>query len=321
MDVLGRLAPGEAVKTAPVAKALTGLDGSFALRVDPKVAIQQFTEDNGTVNFSLVGEGAGSKAVFDFPRRLDGLLGAWVDPDWSPDRGVAQLVTIRLKLDGPAVAPPGAVPAPRLVYKDGICPNVPIEDYYPFHTNGEAYPGPNASAQFSYMVNASNTIGVGYSVSGNYGSFSQSGTVGTTATVTAQYPVATAGQLMVTRTSWKYTKFAIYNFYEFYGCLLDYYSVRPVQYWGANDYFFIGSLPFAPQGCAYQGAGMVITKDSGTAVTFSDGIALSAYIGISVSSQTGFTQNTKIQFTFGPPGYLCGDTAAGYVGSGRLAGL
>jgi hypothetical protein len=319
-DVLGALAIGGSVKTAPVAKALAGQDGAFALRIDPSVPIQQFMEDNGTINLSLRGEANGSKTVFDFSRRLDRSLATWVDATWSPDRGPARLLDVTLTLDRPAGAPANAVPVPA--YKDGMCPNAVIDTYNDqWHTNGEVYPGPNATGQFNYIVGSSATLGVGYSVNGTYGSFSQSGTLTTSSSVTTTYPQAFANQYQVTETSWQYKKFAIYNWYEFYGCLLDYYSVRPTAYWAGSRVHYIGGPPFSPQGCAPQTAGVTQTKDMAAAVTFTNGVDLQAAIGLSVSSQTGFNQQTKTTYTFGPPGSLCGDTPDGWVSSGRVAGL
>jgi hypothetical protein len=323
MDILGRLAPGATVKTAPVAKALAGLDGGFAVRVDPTIPIQQFTEDNGTVNFSLIGEAAGSTTTFAFPRRLDSVLRSWVDPDWSPDRGSPHMADITLSLERRGIAPAGGVPAPAPVYKDQGCANTLVATYSDRTVvNGEVYTGPNATGQFVYSGGSTSTLGVGWSLSGSYGSYSQSGTASGSSTTTLTYPTWGPNALRVPLTSWQYGNFAIYlpePSYP-YTCYFDHYEVRPTAWWGRLDSYIAGSAPSTPY-CALVIAGGRVSKDTAQAIQFTDGVDLSAgAVGVWLSSQTGFNASTKIDFVYQNNGQMCGNSSSGYVYSSRVAG-
>lgn len=73
---LNSLADGESFSLTPVGRAITKPDGSYVMRVDPKINLSRFTSDNGTVDVSIwVGESRGAAAHHRASLSLDKFKG------------------------------------------------------------------------------------------------------------------------------------------------------------------------------------------------------------------------------------------------------
>lgn len=311
MDVLGRLADGDSVKTMPVAKTVAKADGSFILRIDPNVPVEEFTEDDGTVNFELVGARGDRLVVFAFARRFDPVANIWRDPSLPLERGAADELGVTLSLDQfPAIAPAG-VPAPSPALDKSDCGVDVLATYNDRPVvNGEVYTGPNATAQFVYTTGATSALGVGFSASGSFGSFQQGGEAVASSSAGISYPVQGTNRKTVFRTSWQYKKFREWHWNEWMTyCSPGFYTVRPTLWWGGSSWYTAASAPSAPY-CAWQGAGVELWKERGTAITFTNGADLNVgAVGVYLSARTGFNQSTKIKYKFLNNGWLCGSNA------------
>lgn len=98
-DLLASAKVGDSVKIFPVGKAVVAGDGTFALKVDPSVPMQEVTEPDGIVNFDVLYEEEAGFAVYSFPRRqtVTDSGSAWVSVD-----GPSDVLDVTLFPDGTA---------------------------------------------------------------------------------------------------------------------------------------------------------------------------------------------------------------------------
>lgn len=163
--------------------------------------------------------------------------------------------------------------------------------------------------QFTYTAGASTTISVAVSSSGTYGSFSKSGTVAATSTVSIGFPTHSdiAGRSM--KTQFTFGKFRYYEVTT--STPRYYYIVYPTGFAGGASIGNI-STPTATYCVAYV-AGSTFEKKTTTVITWSNGASLNSVIGIDLSTRTGYSSEAKLHYTFSSAKRLCGQT--GYPGN------
>ena len=311
MDVLGALKVGDAVHTTPVGKATAAADGRFVLRIDPALPIGEFMEDDGTVNFDIVATDGTERSLVSLSRRFDAGHGNWLDParndqaaDVSADAATLTFGAIGSSNDNgvplPSPASNKIFPCPD--YVEAQYDQVPV-------AIGETYPGPHASAQFIYSSGSSSTLGVGFSVSGSYGSFSASGTTSSSSTSTLQWPSKGANSMFIYKTTFQYKKF---DEYVWDGYFCDHWGreVRPTAFQGAVNGYNACCAPGVSYCSSITQVPSTITKYTARAVTWSDAVTLAGSIGINLSGSTGYTSSTEVKLSYTQTGSLCGDTAA-----------
>lgn len=307
-EVMATLEVGDAVKTAHVAKATVGSDGTFALRVDPTVPLAEFMMEDGTVNFELMGETTNGWTFFSFPRTLESNPSlAWVDarrPDLPGESAPPEVLKVTLRPGPTELRPSDAAPAP-LPASEKACANTVVATYNGrLGIVGEVYSGPHSTADFQYSSGSSSTLGVGFSVTGQSGTFSASGTSGISSLNLIDYPTQAANKKTVFQTSFGYQKIHM-QVYGSMGCVDQGYRVRPYQWQGAMVSYAAATAPTANY-CQAAQAGGSVTKETGTAITFTNGLAIASVIGIDLSTRTGFNTATKIRHAFSSAGQLCG---------------
>jgi len=304
-DVISVTKVGESISLVPVGKARVGADGTFALRWDPAIPIDDLTSALGTVDLEVVVDGPAGAGVLALSRDVtadrrgrktfaavaghgrsteDVVL--ILDPALrrtAQSRGIASEATI-------AAAPIYCTSTLRTIYP-------PV-----WHLVAELYTGPHATVDFTYAVGTQSTLGVGISVSGSAGSFSQSGkvTVGSTGTVNfAEVPL---NQRRVEETQWRYGKWDV-------SCpMAPRFEARPHSWIGGSTYYNAASTPSAPYCTPYM-VGDRPSIDQHQAVEWSNGVRISAVIGVDLSSTTGFTTKAAQKWTFRSNGRLCGTNA------------
>ncbi len=187
--ILSNIKTGDVIKTVPVAKSAAGADGAFEMRIDPSVPLAEFMEGDGIVNFDLVADGPTGVAVFSFPRRLatDGGRTTWLATERATAASESALILDVALDDGPPIGDDPAAPPPP-TDKFCVVTNVATWDLRQTIV-GEVFTGPVATANLTYTSgSSSSTVGVGYSVSGTLGTWSQSGTMSTSSTSTENFP-------------------------------------------------------------------------------------------------------------------------------------
>lgn len=296
------------IKTVPVAKSAAGADGAFEMRIDPSVPLAEFMEGDGIVNFDLVADGPTGVAVFSFPRRLatDGGRTTWLATERATAASESALILDVALDDGPPIGDDPAAPPPP-TDKFCVVTNVATWDLRQTIV-GEVFTGPVATADLTYTSGSSSTVGVGYSVSGTLGTWSQSGTMSTSSTSTENFPTQFQNNSKQMRTyfGWKDFKTECWD----RGAYWASYQAKAYQYQG-GQVLVAASAPSATY-CLPYPSGSSTSRDSGSAYTFSTGVKLSGVIGIDLSAKTGFNTSTKLTYWFTSAGRLCGtDTYPG----------
>jgi len=307
-EIMATIEVGDTVKTPTVAKATVGSDGTFALRVDPAVPLTKFMMADGAVNFELLGETAKGWTFFSFPRTLESSpKSAWVDaqgPDLPGESAPPEVLEVTLQPGPTELRPSSSAPAP-LRASDKACANTVVATYNGrVGIVGEVYSGPHSTADFRYSSGSSSTLGVGFSVTGQSGTFSASGTSGISSVNTIDYPTQAANKKTVFQSTFGYQKIHM-KMPGTTGCVDQGYRVRPYQWQGAMLSYAAATAPTANY-CSAAQAGGAVTKDTGTAITFTNGLAIAGVIGIDLSTRTGFNTNAKIKHVFASAGQLCG---------------
>lgn len=165
--------------------------------------------------------------------------------------------------------------------------------------------------RLEYTHTSSSSLGVGVSNSGNYGTFSASGTTtySTSASVGLTHNGSGSRQLR--------TEFVFGKYMCSYGTVnpVIKYEVRPSSYAGGSTYISV-STPSAVY-CVNHDPGTDWALNSSVAHTFAAGVKLSSAIGIDLSSRSGYSASVKILYTFSQKRTLCG-TAGNPGGVPRL---
>jgi hypothetical protein len=303
-DVLSTMKVGDSVDVVPIGKARVGPDGSFALRRDPSIPIDRITSSFGTVDLEVLVDGPAGASVAAFSREVapDGTIGAEARETGDDRAGDEVTLTLdpglgstRRSREARTTATVAAAP----IY----CTNTLKALYSPvWHLVAELYTGSHATVDFTYAVGTQSTLGVGLSVSGSAGSFSQSGkvTVGSTGSINfAEVPL---NQRRVEKTQWRYGKWDV-------SCpTAPHYEARPHSWIGGSTYYNAASTPNAPYCTPYQ-IGDRPSIDQHQAIEWSNGVRISGIIGVDLSSTTGFTTKAAQKWTFRANGRLCGTNA------------
>jgi hypothetical protein len=310
MNVLHALRDGDQVNTVAVGKTQAGPDGTFTIRVDPAIPIAQFREPNGTINFDLRGMGGSHAAVVSFARRLDQSgQKTWVAPEWSAASGPARTLGITLGART-AISELPTAPEPASANKIFPCPDIVRATYNQIWDSvGEVYTGPHATGDFEYINGASSSLGIGFSVSGEFGSFEQSGTASASSTATINYATQAANKRTVFRTTFQYKKFEVWALAG-QACFKLGYQVRPTAFQGGIASYTAASTPAASHCSNVLAVPVTLTKQTANAITFTNGLKIGSTIGIDLSTKTGFNASSKIAFRFTSVGKLCGSNAA-----------
>lgn len=156
------------------------------------------------------------------------------------------------------------------------------------------------SHDWVYMSGADSTLGMGYSLTGNAGTWSQSGTSVASSTSTTNFPASSSSGSRLMVTQFTFAKVRCYA-----GVTPTfYYQVRPTDFYGGATTLST-TTPSATY-CAPYEAGTSFSRTTSNAVTYTNGVQISAVIGINLSAQTGFRTDAKYTASFTSARHLCG---------------
>jgi hypothetical protein len=302
-DVMSAMKVGHSVWIVPVGKGRVGADGTFALRWDPRIPIDDFVSSIDTVDLEVVVEGPAGASVVSLSRNLTPggtAVESAADAGRSThaERGVVLTLDPRL-----ARARQSSVSTDRSV-RTAVGPVYclsTLKSIYPpvWHLVAELYTGPHATVDFTYSVGAQSTLGVGLSVSGSAGSFSQSGKVTVASTGSINFAEVPQNQRRVQETQWRYGKWDV-------SCpMVPRFEARPHSWIGGSTYYNAAVTPAAPY-CTPYLVGDRPSINQHRAIEWSNGVKIAAFIGVDLSSTTGFTTNAGQTWTFNANGKLCG---------------
>lgn len=192
-EVIAGMAVGDSIQLVPVAKAYTQSDGGFVLRGKAGSDYRRFESNVGIVNLAVrayTSDGQYSEYSFSAAvRRLEEL---------SNGHGNAGQALVRPDMRAtpadPRLGDFDAAGAAKM-NKTDVCGETLVQDLgaRPVAV-GASYTGAsNRTAKFTYTSGATSTLGVGFSVSGKYGSYAKTGTMSMTSTATVGFAERTGG--------------------------------------------------------------------------------------------------------------------------------
>lgn len=318
---LSSLAPGDPVNIKRIGLTRTDANGHYTLRPDYDALKAWRGSHSGPVNVEIIASTSDSIAPYATTISLDTRTRTSrqvAQPTAETDGGFADASTtasgalaVDLQLQrAPSTAPQtdngttattveaAAVPTVScMTYKQDYGPRwVRVGQLYSTATSG-------FTANYTYSTSASSTLGAGYSLSGAYGSFTQSGSSTSSSSSSVGFSALTTSGGKGYSTQFRY------GLYYGTGCSpsnIFYYRVLPTGFVaGAST----GSLSVPTAGyCTTFGAGSSFTKTTTNAVTWSDGVKISGAIGIDLSSKTGYSSTSKLSYSFSATRSLCGTT-------------
>jgi hypothetical protein len=164
----------------------------------------------------------------------------------------------------------------------------------------------HATQQFSYSRGQSSSIGVGWSSSGQTGSFTAGGTFSWSSSLSETWPTFGAN-----RSVWYETEF---NFGEF-SCFIP--AAAHTFYVDHVNGFAGGAtikdpivIPGTPaKFCVKQGAGTTAASHNSAAVTWSGSAGIGTGLRFTASVQTGFDTSAQVTYHFSAIRHLCGQNS------------
>ncbi|GAB3056954.1 hypothetical protein GCM10027053_18120 [Intrasporangium mesophilum] len=302
---------GDRIKLLPVSVASTDSQGNFRLTLRRSAELEQYIDPTTRLlDLDVLAQSGDERGTYSFtvtipPATGGSLTGVRLarDETRSADTGV----TIRLR--GPAaptsrtpsassrdVAPSTAAVLPKL------CSTTTGPSYYPYVLTGSLYSTWSGfTGSYEYKTSATSNLGVGYSISGAYGTFSQSGTSTKSSSQTFTWN-QTGIFYKYYKPQWKYTKYDtwcgsgwVYSTYHY---------VRPQFATGGGTTTSFSSAPSATR-CVAQ-SGYSWTTDNETALTWTNGVSIKSALGVDLSANSSWTDNNRISITNGKYRHVCG---------------
>jgi hypothetical protein len=212
--------------------------------------------------------------------------------------------------------PADGVPAPAGKTTCATTLNSIIGTYW--DTIAELYTRGKTTVDFKYLSGADSTLGVGYSVSGKYGSYTGSGTNTVSTTAEVNFETSPINTKRVHQSRFELGKYVTTCWYE-QGFSETWYNAKTKRWIGGHQYCTAASYPTATH-CNPYAAGdePVITGHS--AITWSNGFKVNVGIGIDLSTKTGFATEAKQKWHFNSAASLCGTNDYAETGARTVVG-
>jgi hypothetical protein len=277
-ETYNRSTQSDVVPTPTVGWTTAGSDGSFTLRVDQSRISSQYVNPNGQVNFEAVGWNATSQGYLSFPR----------DPN-----AFASAPSYDVVLDQPIYPSQG-----------GYCYYKKVSESNVWVVIGQSWPYGTDKGWMKSVSSHGVVVGVGFSTTGNYGDWTQSGTSSQSSGVTFTWPESVA-----------YRDFRVQHLYRKFHLLCD---TGPAPDWKERDAYGTGGFTTTSLGapptmtnCAPVSMGLwERDSSSGKHTVLSSGVKILGVIGIDMSMDTNYASTRVLSYRLVSTGKVCGDNAA-----------
>lgn len=348
-EMLAALEEGESFELTPLAKTVTRPDGSFKLIVDPKVNMDRLRSANGNIDVDVVamtktGIVTNSFSIVQVEEARENAFSvAQVDRKTGK---VKKPMYVDLEINNPSrtklagtefedrkedsaqsEAEAGEYAA---VFNEVQATSIPaecnrnwpgsvkyIKDLGPqtvtvgtIHT---ATSGKNM--KFTYTTSAESSLGVGFSWSGSYGTYSSGGELSKSRSQSVGWGEYKAATSLYLNTQYSYAKYCITQPMD--GTLIHFYEARPVQHL-LSATTQTATLPSSTSYCRPWSSNTSGEKSTTTATKWTNGVSIKPVIGIDLSARTGYATNAKVNWTFVSAGRLCGVNGYPENSPGRL---
>ena len=177
-----------------------------------------------------------------------------------------------------------------------------------YETFARVFAVSKAKGRIDFETTATHALGVGYSTSGAYGSWSMNGTVSKSAGIGMD-----SGNTIVNANVKNKVAYNKYG-YACSGSGTYAYRILPSHTMGIGYYSYAGTASFT-NFCQPGAAGGTYWRTSGSNKTFSTGIAIA---GVGLSAQSGYASNAKHSYYFSSAGKWCGSNSKGMTYSALM---
>ena len=306
-DVLESMRVGDSFKLQVLSTAVTDARGGYALGATARDGVAPFADRFGNVNVDVFADsGSGAHSM--------------QSTSLTPSPGTTTLAGAR-SVSG--AVPPAAVSVPTMVLtaRAATSPgqragalahgmNKTCSSFYVGDLgNHTALVGSHYSTttgvkhDFKYTSGATTTFGVGYSLSGKFGTFSKSGTHTRSSTAVVEFPAASGNRHDYTYFQWG----------KYHVTCADPGSIPTSSWYEARSRRFVGGStiwngPTAPSAgyCVTNAAGSRFVRTTSKAYEAGGGADVSAVLGIDLSARTGYSSAAEIAYSFSSTRRLCG---------------
>ncbi|KPU46375.1 hypothetical protein OXPF_00170 [Oxobacter pfennigii] len=319
-DELEKLKEGDSFTRTPIGKTVSDKDGSYVLRIDPKADIEKSWSKFGSLDCEIVtltdtGINSTSFSIMkadkeenkDKTKIIYPIDTAYADKfNGEVYNGIYADITLVPRPPKDSFQSNDMAPA----YSESLEEIYPVAQWV--NVGNILIGNSGYTEKFTFESGASCTIGVGFSLSGSYGSFSPSGTISRNSTSAVGFPLYSAPTARFMDTQFKFARWVCFP-----GDGTWYYLVRAHQFAGGAQTSRETTIPTGGIKSSYA-AGSSYIKQTNTATTWSNGARLNALIGIDLSSRCGYSSTSKLEFHFNSTGYLYGETDYAPITNGRV---
>lgn len=337
-DITDRMAVGDSANLQILSQTSTAADGSFAINIDDKSVLEPLAGSDQLVNFTVVAGDGESTTHYNFARELNEVNGELVLSEvgigGTPTAAPAPNIDFTLGESGTEV---GAVPGETFDTSDMEV----VEESVPFQkagcmtrlredhgdrwiTVGQHYATANkVTTGFTYARGSSSALGVGFSISGKYGSFKQSGTVSKSANTELGFKAAGDFAKWVRQTRFKYGKYQITCIVQSGASVTRWQERATTRTGGARSLSGDWYPPINDNHkyCAPYEGGTKISQDNSIAIEWATAADVSKVIGIDLSARTGYSRMTKLNYVVAPGNIeraFCGRYGRAFSGTPRI---
>jgi hypothetical protein len=271
---------GDSFVTPTVGFARVGREGRIELRIDPGLIPAEYIEADGSVDLEAIGWTSARMGLRKFVAKVrNGEVRATESVDVRLEHG---LITKDSK--GQAITP------------QTHCSVINYSTYVSWGHSGRAWPYGSDKGWMKISNSHSTTVGNAFSVSGAYGSWSQSGTESSSLGVTFEF--AESIYYRAFATSYRYSKSQD-------SCSLQWYSyhLNPV---GTSITTSPGAKPSMTR-CFAQAAGVwERNATKGSAFSLAVGMKTGPTLGVDLSLSTQYSSSRILKYRLVSNGKLCG---------------
>lgn len=281
-DYSRTLRVGDVVNTPTIGWTKSGLDGSFALRMDGSRLGADFIRPDGTVNMTAVGWTASSQGTWSFTTRAPALGLAGMRSSAGP-----AVRSFNIRADQPLLKSAGIL--------NITCGWILVSTSLVWATIGQTFPWGNDTGTMTSSSNQSMAVGVGYSSNGTL--WSQNGTSTTTSGVSFTWSPS---------IWWRNYQVQLkYGKYRYCGAATNTYEDMAMYGTGGFQSQNLYNLPSFPY-CVTVNAG-TWTRSSGNSWSSSVAVQTGGYIGINLSLTSGYDTSHEMIYVLMASGKVCGD--------------
>lgn len=307
--VVSRVRVGGGFKLRVVAQTRTDAAGRYSLGAVDASLLSGSADEHGVVNYDVLTPSGSTEMDYGFSSAVTNLSTKYSADARSLGVTTEQsLPIIRVSAVKPVAG--GTVQSASPLYNPpSNCNAVDKYDFAPhWDLVGQTYSTASYNdSDFIYTTGSSSSLGMGYSLTGSFGTFTAQGTHNFDSTYAETYPTQSGKKYNYFRTEFGTSKYYVTCDTGF--GLYYYYIVATSHYDGGKSIIHPSSAPTATHCVPEDGGSSTIHTTK--AVTWSNGLDTSGSFGLDLSSQTGYSSEAELTYKYhSSHARLCGVSGA-----------